>query len=281
MFLKSRLFGTFVLIAMFKTKISHWLRKAGLLYGFDKANYLFNKLKFRAKNKNFIRENPSLKLPPPYVLYETYRMDYRQYFEDGRNTAEDIVKKLSDCIPLEKKSILDWGCGPARVVRHLPDLLPDSNIYASDYNEEIVAWCQKNIEDVHFSKNELYPPLPFDENSFDAVYALSVFTHLSAQNHFEWMTELHRIIKSGGIFLFTTQGNAFLNKLTAEEKGQFSKEQLIVRGKVKEGHRTYSAFQPEPFMYSLFSDQWKVLKFIPGTMKDWGPEQDTWIIQKI
>lgn len=231
-------------------------------------------------NKKFVEQNPSIKLPPSYVLYETYKMDYQNYFEDGKNSAKDISELLSEFIQLEDKTVLDWGCGPARVVRHLPSLLPQTKIYGSDYNGIIVKWCKENIERVEFEKNELLPPLNFQDLFFDAVYALSVFTHLSEENHCKWMQELSRVIKPGGIFLFTTQGNAFFNKLSQDEKGKFRMGDIVVRGKVKEGHRTYSSFQPEIFIQSLVSSNWKILKFIPGTLQDWGPEQDMWIIQK-
>lgn len=265
---------------MLKTKLSNWLRKTGLLYGVDRIYFLFNKVRFNKKNKRFLQQHPHLKLPPSYVLYETYRMDYQNYFEDGKKTAKDIVQLISAQTSLENKTILDWGCGPARVVRHLPLLLPQSKIYGSDYNETIIQWCKENITDVEFRKNELVPALAFDHDFFDVVYALSVLTHLSDENHFKWINEIHRVLKPGGIFLFTTQGNAFLNKLSIGEKEDFLNGEVVIRGQVKEGHRTYSAFQPETFVHTLLKNRWKVLKFIPGSLQEWGPEQDMWMVQK-
>ena len=125
------------------------------------------------------------------------------------------------------------------------------------------------------------PPLNYIENYFDAVYALSVFTHLSELNHHTWIRELHRIIKSGGYLLITTQGEAFSKKLSEKEKAGFSNGALVIRDKVKEGHRSFSAFHPEIFMQSFFSSEWKIVQFIKGKIEDWGPEQDTWIVQKL
>lgn len=251
-----------------------------MLYGVDRVYFLFTKVRFNKKNKRFLKQHPHLKMPPSYVLYETYRMDYQNYFEDGKNTAVDIVQLISAQISLENITILDWGCGPARVVRHLPALLPQSKIYASDYNNEIIQWCKENILDVEFRQTELIPPLAFDHNFLDVVYALSVFTHLSEENHFRWITEIYRVLKPGGIFLFTTQGNAFLNKLSTREKEKFLNGAVVIRGQVKEGHRTYSAFQPETFVLTLLKNNWRILKFISGGLQDWGPEQDMWMVQK-
>lgn len=265
---------------MLKTTISNWLRRIGLLYGVDRMHYFFKRLQFSSKNQRFLKQHPELKFPPSYVLYETYRMEYQSYFEDGKQTAKDIVALISKYIPLENKAILDWGCGPARVVRHLPKLLPQSKIFGSDYNEAIIRWCNKNIPGVEFKRNQLEPPLEFGENFFDAVYAVSIFTHLSEENHFKWINEIDRVMKPEGIFLFTTQGNAFIKKLSTNEKEKFLKNELVVRGDVKEGYRTYSAFQSESFVHSLLGNRWKVLMFTPGNLQNWGPEQDTWIVQK-
>ena len=54
-----------------------------------------------------------------------------------------------------KASILDWGCGPGRIVRHLPSIVSKAKIFGSDYNEESINWCRENIEDVGFEVNGL------------------------------------------------------------------------------------------------------------------------------
>ena len=41
-----------------------------------------------------------------------------------------------------------------------------------------------------FERNALAPPLAFDDESFDLVYALSVFTHLTAELQLAWRDEL-------------------------------------------------------------------------------------------
>lgn len=78
----------------------------------------------------------------------------------------------------------------------------------------------------------------------------------------------------------TTQGNNFKVKLIESELVKYTKGQLVVRGKVKEGHRTYSAFHPTEFMTKLFSNA-EILEHVATQPADggWLP-QDIWIIQK-
>ena len=78
----------------------------------------------------------------------------------------------------------------------------------------------------------------------------------------------------------TAQGDNFKVKLTASELAKYNNGAVIVRGKVKEGHRTFSAFHPAGFMRKLFA-RTEVLEHIeirPDQGK-WVP-QDIWIIKK-
>jgi SAM-dependent methyltransferase len=265
---------------MLKNKALYWLRKLRLMHLVDRINFFLHRYQHRSGNKKFRKEHPGIKLPPAYVLYEAHRMDYDSYYKEGRNTAAWVVKQLSAYIPDGHIKILDWGCGPARVVRHLPELLPLAGIYGSDYNPETIAWCRQNIAGVEFNLNTISPPLPYKDNFFHAIYALSVFTHLSVSSHYEWISELARILRPGGILLLTTQGEAFTIKLTEAEKRTFHEGKLVVRDKVLEGHRSFSAFQPESFMNKFFSGSFNLLKLEKGELFEWGPEQDAWIVQK-
>jgi SAM-dependent methyltransferase len=92
-----------------------------------------------------------------------------------------------------------------------------------------------------------------------------------------WIEELKRILKPGGLLFLTTQGNAFKDKLTQSEKSDFDDGHLIVRGAVKEGHRTFSSFHPNPFMEKLF-DSFVILKHI--SIENEGNVQDVWIVRK-
>jgi SAM-dependent methyltransferase len=247
-----------------------------LRFGFHYSkNYFTN---YTAKKKY-----PSFIFPPPYFVYETYALRYEKYFIDGRATAEEIVLLLSAFIDFSKdsKKLLDWGCGPGRVVRHLPELLPKTHqIFGCDYNNTYIDWCSRNINLVNFSKNNLEPPTSFTDDYFDAIYGLSIITHLSEENHFAWMLELYRILKPGGVLLITSQGDGFIEKLLPDERLLFDNGNIIIRESKNEGHRVFAAFQPAAFMRSLLNN-FILLKFIPGGNKaSIHGLQDTWLVQK-
>jgi SAM-dependent methyltransferase len=266
---------------MNRGKISNILRKLKVLYFFDWLHFVSQKITFRKINKEFQQQHPDVQLPPDYLLYESFQLNYKKYYFDGMETAGWLADHLSKYLKLVNLNILDWGCGPGRIIRHLPDVTGQGcSFYGADYNPKTIEWCRSNLKGIAFVKNELKASLPFDANFFDVIYGLSVFTHLSEEKHTEWFVELYRILKSGGILFVTTQGRNFICKLTESEKVLFENGDIVVRGKVKEGHRTYSAFHPKDYMFRLFGKA-EILAHIeqePGKGK--GIPQDIWIVRK-
>lgn len=246
----------------------------------DHSKYLYSYLRTAGRNRQFVREHPEVALPPDYLMFESYRLDYRRYYYLGRESAQAIIDQLSPHLALANQTILDWGCGPARVMRHLPQLLPEASLYGTDYNPKTIAWCQAHIPDVQFSLNGIDPPTEFGAEFFDAIYGISIFTHLSAVNHTRWFDELIRILKPRGVLLLTTHGDAYQAKLTKAEQVAYEAGELVTRGKVREGHRVYAAFHPPAFLRKMFEAKAEILEHTPGQVASWGIEQDRWILRK-
>ncbi len=266
---------------MKKGAISNMLRKLGLTQGTDLVRYHIQKVQNRKVNREFRTKNLNVILPPDYLIYESFQLNYKKYYEGGRDTAKWLINHLEKHINLKNKNILDWGCGPGRIIRHLPNLVNNGcKFYGTDYNQKSIKWCSENIENVKFNQNSLEAKLPYADNSIDLIYGISIFTHLSEQLHYDWYNELNRILKPNGIMFLTTQGNNFKIKFTDKELDDFNNGKLIVRGNVKEGHRTFSAFHPSKFMKQLFKNV-QILEHI--TLKDRQPSlaQDIWIIKKL
>lgn len=266
----------------FKSYISRALRKMHLLSFAEEVRFALQKIKYSKGNRVFKEEHREVEMPPEFYIYETYRLNYKWYYYDGKTSAEEIVTLLSKYFDLSipRNKVLDWGCGPGRVVRHLPELLPNSEIYGTDYNEKYIQWCKKYLPGIQFSTNDINPPLNYQSSFFDMVVGLSIFTHLSKKNHLSWINELYRIIKSGGGVLITTQGKAYYSRLTSAEKLLFDSGELVTRVYLNEGNRLYSAFQPPSFINELIVGKFRVLEFMPGKILDGEPSQDCWLLCK-
>jgi SAM-dependent methyltransferase len=266
---------------MKRGQLSIFLRKLGLIYYADWLRFYVERRRNKSVNEKFLQANPGVKLPPDYLIYESFKMNYSRYYDSGRGTALELAEIFGKYIELKDKRILDWGCGPGRVIRHLPEVIGNNcEYFATDYNEESISWCRQNLLGIHFNNNSLEAKLPYKDNTFDVIYGISIFTHLSEKLHYQWYDELFRILRPGGIMYLTTHGDNFKVKLTGKEIKDFEEGHLIVRGYAKEGHRTFAAFQPAGFMLKLFHNV-RVLEHIetPPSNKSFIP-QDEWVVQK-
>jgi ubiquinone/menaquinone biosynthesis C-methylase UbiE len=266
-----------------KSYLVRWLRKAHLFALVDHLRYWFQRIKNRSRNNTFRAAHPTLTLPPDFFIYETYRADLQAYYEDGLKTAGEIVDEFKKGIDVAKPGvrILDWGCGPARITRHLPALLPAAEIYGTDYNRKYIDWCSSALPSIQFSLNRIDPPLAYNESFFDAIISISIFTHLSAASHNAWANELYRVLKPGGVAFITTQGAAYRPVLIEAERFLFDKNELVVREDTREGNRLFSAFQPPLFMQQLFAGKFEVIDFVAAPTIGAAPAQDQWLVRKL
>lgn len=108
-------------------------------------------------NARFMMRKDSEGLPfPParlvYLVTNTYR--YAWFYDSGIIGAQcirDILEKNNYKIN-EFTSILDFGCGCGRMMRHWKTLR-GPNLYGSDYNPVLVEWCRKNLSFAGFAVN--------------------------------------------------------------------------------------------------------------------------------
>jgi ubiquinone/menaquinone biosynthesis C-methylase UbiE len=92
--------------------------------------------------------------------------------------------------------VLDFGCGCGRIMRQWQDLT-GSKRYGVDSNPRLVEWWRRSLTFGQFEVNISAAPLDFADSTFDFIYSISVFTHLSETNQHFWMGELIRVLKPG------------------------------------------------------------------------------------
>jgi SAM-dependent methyltransferase len=109
----------------------------------------------------------------------------------------------------EVRAALDWGCGCGRLARHLaPEL--GGRLFGCDIDADNAAWCAANLPG-SYKPSKLSPPLPYDDESFDVIYCLSVFTHLRANWEKAWLKELRRVLKPEGVLLASVHGQTAID----------------------------------------------------------------------
>jgi SAM-dependent methyltransferase len=108
--------------------------------------------------------------------------------------------------PLESGRALDFGCSSGRVVRVLASAYPEIDWYGCDPQAKPIEWAQEHLPGTAFSVSPLTPPLAYEDGFFDAVFAISIWSHYGEPAAREWLSEMHRVIRSGGHLLLTFHG---------------------------------------------------------------------------
>jgi SAM-dependent methyltransferase len=259
------------------------LRRARLLQLADSVSFWIHCLRNRRRNRDFRRAHPDFPVPPAGLAYDAYgEVDWKSYFQGGRQTAEMMAELINAHATSASLRILEWGCGPGRVIRHLAHALTRPSVLTGcDYNGGSVAWCQQNLPGIRFVPNRLEPPIDVESGEFDCIYAFSVLTHLSAEAHELWRAELLRLLSPGGVLILTTQGDGYRDRyLSDEERRRYNEGSLVIRGSVVEGKKWFSAFHPPSYMRDRFCREMQVLEHRPGNFQTGDIPQDIWVCHR-
>ncbi|HXM02297.1 MAG TPA: methyltransferase domain-containing protein [Chthoniobacterales bacterium] len=148
-----------------------------------------------------------------YGNYEsdTYRLVRIETYGEDLGQTSWVTTEESNEIPhlLDLRlnsSVLEVGCGSGRYALHLTEkvgcLLVGVDINAAGVrNANQLALARGLASRAHFEKCDCSKNLPFDDNTFDAVFSNDVLCHLPGRP--EVLGEIFRVLKPGGRMLFS------------------------------------------------------------------------------
>lgn len=238
--------------------------------------------RFHRANAAYLEANPEGRVKIPGVrlrILVAGSPDVAWFMEGGRRGASSIRSILEgNGVPLEGVgSLLDFGCGCGRVLRHFMNDGVDLN--GSDLNPKLIRWCRANLAPGRFSVNGLAPPLPLADQSMGLVYALSVFTHLPEALQGPWLRELARVLRRGGHLILSTHGERYREVLDEAERARFDGGALVLRAEDRPGSNACGAYHPPSYLRSLAEPDFVVVEHRPeGALGN--PHQDLWLMRK-
>jgi SAM-dependent methyltransferase len=258
------------------------LRRAGLLPWARRVRALERRIRFLPENLRYWK-GPREAMPvPPLGLIDLVsgQPDIPWFLEGGRRGAASIREALrrQGAVMESLGAILDFGCGCGRVLRHWSGL--PGEVHGSDLNPSLVEWCRRHLPFARLENNGLEPPLPYPEQSFDLVYALSVFTHLPEALQLPWVREMRRVLRPGGFLLITTHGARYADELAPHEQDAFAAGQLVVRESAEAGSNVCGAYHPPPYVRSTLAAGFEVRELRPEGAAG-NPHQDLWVLRRL
>jgi SAM-dependent methyltransferase len=222
-----------------------------------------------------------LPIPPAALrVGNVNNADLDFFFHHGAATAAALAAAAErNGQPLtEVGRLLDFGCGCGRVLRQW-GAYPGLEAWGSDLNPAMVAWVDAHLPFARAQVNGLEPPLDHADETFDLLYAISVFTHLPGVIGVEWLAELRRVLRPGGLALITVNGASCLPYLTRRERATFERGELVVQFAEAAGENICAAYHPPAYMRALAGGSFDVLEFQTPEEHGFMP-QDLWVLRR-
>ncbi len=135
--------------------------------------------------------------------YNTYAKKWAEKIRNGENIAHTYLEKpaMYKKIPnIQNKSILCVGCGTGEECQHLLKL-GARRVTGIDISEELINLAKKTFPKINFQVADV-EHLNFLDGEFDFVYSSLTMHYLK-----DWspaLKNIHRVLRPGGIFLFST-----------------------------------------------------------------------------
>jgi SAM-dependent methyltransferase len=219
-----------------------------------------------------------LPLPPPEMMaLTTGGYDPRSFYESGLEVAENAREVLAaNHLSLGTfESLLDFGCGCGRVLRHWKNV--DGERRGADYNPYMLDWCEKNLTfALSFERTYNGRRLAYDDESFDFIFAFSVFTHLQQEDHDFWLQELRRVLSPTGVLLLTVHGSHYVDSLGPQERERMDAGELVIVNPEFSGSSGCAVYHSERYIREKLVTGFTLMDLAPGAMRG----QDGVLLQK-
>lgn len=207
--------------------------------------------------------------------------DIANFLELGRrgfNCIRDTLERNGTPIA-GLKDILDFGCGCGRVIRYWNGVT-DTGIYGTDMNDYLVEACQRCVPFASIGKNSMVAKLDYADQSFDLIYAFSVFTHMDIKAQKAWRDELRRMLRPRGILLLSVHGDAYKGRLNDQEREDFNAGRPVVRLGQYPGGNICVSFHPESYVRETLAEGFELVEAVPEGAKG-NPVQDLYMLRKL
>lgn len=206
-------------------------------------------------------------------------------------TMQSYLEKSG--IEIQKiKTLLDFGCGSGRLLVGWHIISPHIELFGCDLNAHLIQWAQQNLPSaIHCQLNNLTPPLPYQNDQFDLIYLISVFTHLSITTQKQWIAELKRILRPNAYILITLHGLLYVKNTFHHQPDRvqsfIDQGYLEIGSENEEGANQFSTFHHHSFVRELFSD-FELIGFFPNgndqqqnTVFQIAQSQDVYVLQYV
>lgn len=236
-------------------------------------------------------------LSPAMPPHDVHAMTHAEWATGGDPWYADMIDTALRTCGVDLRDggrVLDFGCSSGRVVRMLAARRPAAQWFGCDVNAAAIAWAREAFPGITFLDQPLRPPLPLDDASLDAAFAISIWSHYAEAPAALWLDELHRVLRPGGLALVTTHGAGAIAYRAADPNHGEAAQRPVLGELYRSGFSFVDAFagqgdwgvvdaewgvsfiDPE-WMLRTITPQWSVALYRPAAI-DY--HQDLWVLRR-
>lgn len=146
-------------------------------------------------------------------IYEKEGLDYQYY--DVTVPHEDINKVIAEMKKRSVSKALDIGCGAGRNM--IPMVSNGIKCWGVDDSAHGIEMCRKSLKKFGYKANletyDIHDGLKYKDNFFDAVISVQTLSHGKEKQTLEVISEIHRVLRPGGLLFVTLCGTRSKGKL--------------------------------------------------------------------
>lgn len=193
---------------------------------------------------------------------------------------ENMLKKHGYSVS-NFNNILDFGCGCGRFLIPLSLHLDSNKLSGTDIDNEAINWMKTNYPQFKdLDTNAFDPPMKYNNDSFDFIYSISIFTHLPEEMHMNWIKELSRILKPGGIGVLSIHGEFYYHMINEQERKELHEKGFMYTvGVNTDGLPDFyqSAFHTHEYIHREWGKYFEIVEIVKQGI---GGGQDAVIVRK-
>lgn len=171
------------------------------------------------------------------ACYSTWAQSYHEDYYTGKAAYPPVHQTLLHRLLAESgaRSILDAGCGPASMLRHLVDLHAD--LYGFDLTPEMVEEARQVMAPLGVASDHLWEgsvadpiafrPPPGHVSGFDAAICIGVLPHVPEELDIEVIRNLRDSVRPGGLIALEARNQLFALFTLNRYSYRFFEEELI------------------------------------------------------
>jgi len=224
------------------------------------------------------------------MLSTTSQNGAQSYNQVGTAVVQILGESIEICNrqwnSLDK--VLEVGCNYGRIIRQLVTKIDASRVYGCDILEEGPRFCatEFKINALPPTFDESFPKVP----TFDLVYLLSVFTHLSDSVITLLLRDIEKSMNPGAVLMFSTHGPISASKVEIYGSSWVDKKDKIRKAMDERGsyfeeysygaNRLGMSWHTENRIHNIVSSTCHALQLRKYAPAEIGNHQDVFVFQK-